>query len=213
MLRATRPPAPSGDMAPPVQPGVAFTGRGLVLRTVPVGEVWRRMFETRFPDPLGWGPGRSRFSDPKGTAFGLVYLGSSAKVAFVETVLRDRADGRGADCVVAIAELNVRSLASVRVVEALRLVDLTGDGPLRMGVPSDVVGASDQSLARVWSAAFHAHGDQPDGILYPSRLNEERCIALYDRAVGKLKATAAPRLLDCQSELASILDDLEIAIV
>lgn len=170
------------------------------------------MFETRFPDPLGCGPGRSRFSDPTGSAFGLVYLGSSAKVAFVETVLRDRADGRGADCVVALAEIESRTLASVRVTEPLKLVDLTGDGPLRMGVPSDVVGASDHSLAQVWSAAFHVHEDQPDGVFYPSRLNEERCIALYDRAVGKLEATAAPRLLDCRAELASILDDLEVAI-
>lgn len=199
-------------MAAPVRPGVALARRHLVLKTVPAGEVWRRMFNTRFLDPLGWGRGRSRFSDPSGSAFGLIYLGSSAKVAFVETVLGDRADGRGAECVVALAELEVRSLASFRITEALRLVDLTGDGPLRMGVPSDVVGASDQSPAQVWSAAFHAHEDQPDGVFYPSRLNEERCVALYDRAIGKLKVEAAPRLMDCRAELASILDDLEIAI-
>ena len=48
---------------------------------------------------------------------------------------------------------------------------------------------------------------------YPSRLNEERCIALYDRALGKLKATATPRLMDCGSELAAILNDLELSIV
>ena len=35
-------------------PGPAFAGRALVLKTVPAGEVWRRMYETRFPDPLGW---------------------------------------------------------------------------------------------------------------------------------------------------------------
>ncbi len=81
-----------------------------------------------------------------------------------------------------------------------------------MGVPSDVVGARDQKQARQWSAAFHSHPDWPDGILYPSRLNEERCVALYDRAVAKLKVIASPRLLDCRAELAAILDDLEIAI-
>lgn len=197
----------------PVLPGAAFAGRSLVLKTVPVGEVWRRMYETRFPNPLGWGPGLSRFSDPTGTAFGLVYLGSSAKVAFVETILRDRADGRGADCVVELAEIETRSLARIEVIEDLRLVDLTGDGPLRMGVPSDVVGASDQSLAQAWSVAFQAHKDQPDGVYYPSRLNEERCIACYDRALGKLQATAMPRLMDCRAELAAILNDLEISVV
>ena len=171
------------------------------------------MYETRFPDPLGWGPGLNRFSDPTGTAFGLVYLASSAKVSFVETILRDRADGRGADCVVELAEIEKRSLASIQINKDLRLIDLTGDGPLRMGVPSDVAGAIDQSLARAWSVAFYAHEDQPDGVYYPSRLNEERCIALYDRALGKLKATTTPRLMDCRAELAAILNELEISVV
>jgi hypothetical protein len=171
------------------------------------------MYETRFPDPLGYGPGLNRFSDPTGKAFGLIYLGSTAKVAFVETILRDRADGRGATCVVSYDEIEKRSLASIVPVGSLVLVDLTGDGPLRMGVPSDVVGARDQSLAQRWSVAFHEHPEQPDGVLYPSRLNEERCIALYARALPKLKVTATPLLVDCRAELATILDDLNIAIV
>ena len=197
-------------MAAPALPGSAFAGRTLVLKDIGAGEIWRRLYESRFPNPLGWGHRTSRFSDPTGRGFGIVYLGSIAKVAFVETILRDRADGRGADCMVAMAEIERRSLASIQTNAALRLVDLTGDGPLRMGVPSDVAGARDQTLAQVWSAAFHAHPEQPDGVYYPSRLNEEGCLALYDRAVGKLRAVAAPRLLDCPLELAAILNDLEI---
>ena len=61
------------------------------MANVPAGSTWRRLYESRYPDPLGYGPGLSRFSDPTGKAFGLVYLGSSAKVAFVETILRDSA--------------------------------------------------------------------------------------------------------------------------
>ena len=200
-------------MATPVLPDPSFATRPLVTAKIPVGSTWRRMYETRFPNPLGYGPGLNRFSDPTGKAFGLIYLGSTAKVAFVETILRDRADGRGATCVVAYDEIAKRSLASIVPVEPLVLVNLTGDGPLRMGVPSDVVGARDQSLAQRWSVAFHDHPEQPDGILYPSRLNEERCIALYARAIPKLKATATPLLVDCRAELAAILDGLDIAIV
>lgn len=170
------------------------------------------MYETRHRNPLGWGPGLNRFSDPTGRAFGVVYLGSSAKVAFVETLLRDAADGRGDDCVLELTEIEARSLASIRLKDPLRLVDLTGDGGLRMGVPSDVVGSSDQTLAQQWSAAFHAHPFQPDGVYFPSRLNEERCIALYDRAIGKLEAVATPRLVECDVELAAILDELDIAL-
>jgi hypothetical protein len=87
-------------VAPAALPGPDFASRKLVLESVPTGSRWRRLYESRHPDPLGYGPGLSRFSDPTGKAFGLVYLGSSAKVAFVETILRDRADGRGVDCVI-----------------------------------------------------------------------------------------------------------------
>lgn len=196
----------------PVMPSPVFAGRPLVLKTIDAGEVWRRMYKTRHGDPLGWKPALNRFSDPTGNAFGVVYLGSSAKVAFVETLLRDAADGRGADCVLELAEIEARSLASVRVNDPLRLVDLTGDSGIRMGVPSDVAGARDQTEARIWSAAFHAHPETPDGVYYPSRLNEERNIALYDRALGRVGATATPRLIDCDIELAAILDDLDIAL-
>jgi|SRR5215217_3643850 len=129
-------------------PGPALAGRALVLKTIPAGEIWRRMYETRFPDPLGWGRGSSRFSDPTGAAFGVVYLASSAKAAFVETILRDAADGRGDDFVIDIAEIQRRSLATLRVKTPLRLVDLTQDARLVMGIPSDVTGAADQTLAR-----------------------------------------------------------------
>jgi hypothetical protein len=154
----------------------------------------------------------NRFSDPTGLAFGVIYLGASAKVAFVETVLRDRADGRGGDFMLDMAEIERRSLASIVFEEPLSLVDLTEDGRLRMGVPSDVVGASDQTFARAWSAAFHAHEDRPDGVFYLSRLNGQPCVALYDRAIAKLRATANPRLIECEVELTEILDDLDISI-
>jgi len=82
-----------------------------------------------------------------------------------------------------------------------------------MGVPSYVAGARDQALAQQWSVAFHSHPDHPDGVFYPSRLNEERCIALYDRAIWTLRAVSTPRLMDCDVELATILNDLGIAMV
>lgn len=199
-------------MATRARPGANLAARPLVLATVPAGQVWRRLYDRRHPDPLGWGASLSRFSDPTGAAFGVVYLAASAKAAFVETVLRDRADGRGADCVIDMAEITGRALAEVRLRAPLRLVDLTGDGPLRMGVPSDVAGARDQTLARTWSAAFHAHPDRPDGVLYPSRLNKERCLAVYDRALGALETASTSPLLDRRAELAATLDDLEIAL-
>ncbi len=82
-----------------------------------------------------------------------------------------------------------------------------------MGVPSDVVGARDQTTAQLWSAAFHAHPEAVDGVYYPSRLNEERNIALYDRALTKLKAGETPRLIECRDPLAAIIGKFDLAII
>lgn len=110
---------------------------------------------------------RLKAGDMVAEVLGLVYLGSSAKVAFVETILRDSADGRGVDCVIDLAEIEKRSIATIEPITDLRLINLTGNGLLKLGVPSDVVGARDQTLAQQWSVAFHDHPDQPDGILFP----------------------------------------------
>jgi hypothetical protein len=69
------------------------------------------------------------------------------------------------------------------------------------------------ALARICSEAFHDHPDAPDGVLYNSHLNRERNVALHDRALGKLKAKAAPRLVERRDELAAILNDFDIGIV
>ena len=92
------------------------------------------------------------------------------------------------------------------------VVDLRGDSPIRMGVPSDVARASRQSLARKWSQAFHEHPSAPDGIIYASRLNGETNIAVYDRAIPKLRISSVRRLIDA-AELPDVLDDLWVAIV
>lgn len=113
-----------------------------------------------------YGTGLSRFNDPTGKAFGLLYLGSSAKLAFVETILRDRADGRSGDCVIEESEIEKRSIATISPTVPLMLVHHTGDGPIKMGVPSDVAGARDQSMAQHWSGravARHREGSSAEG--------------------------------------------------
>jgi hypothetical protein len=120
---------------------------------------WGRIYFTRFRDPLGFGKSPSRFSDPRrrlpANRFGVLYLGSSLKVCFVEAVMRDQGDGRIDDLLLDERDLAVRSYATIEVSAALSLVDLRGDGPLRMGVPSDVARSSRQSLARRWSLALY----------------------------------------------------------
>jgi RES domain len=106
----------------------------------------------------------------------------------------------------------VRQYAEIAVARALTLVDLYDDAAIRMGVPSDVARASQQSLARSWSLAFHEHPEQPDGIIYPSRLNAETNLAIYGRAISKMTVHSVTPLINAKG-LAEVLDDLKVALV
>jgi RES domain len=144
--------------------------------------------------------------------FGVLYLGTSLKVCFVEAVLRDLRNGAVGDYPIAEADLHARRYAVIEIIEPLNLVDLRDDGPVRMGVPTDVVRGSDQSLARRWSVAFHTHPSGPDGVIYPSRLNNEVNLALYDRAIGKMAAVDKRPLL-AATGLGSVLNALKAGLV
>jgi hypothetical protein len=199
-------------------PPKGFESRPLVLSDVAPGGVWRRLYRSRFPDPLGYGFNPSRFSDPElnlasPARFGVVYLGSNVKVCFLEAILRDRGVGRTQAFPIEWAELEEWTCAELRIEHTLRLVDLRGDGLVRMGIPTDVARASSQELGRRWSRAFWSHNAKPDGIIYDSRLNGETNIAVYDRALAKITSKATPRLIDCRSELAKIIIDFDLAIV
>jgi len=207
----TRVPA---DEAPPK----GFESRPLTVTEMPKGSSWRRLYLSRFPDPLGYGYGPSRFSDPvtslaRPARFAVVYFGSGVKVCFLEAILRDRGVSRIKSFPIEWKELENWTCAELRVDETLRLVDLRGDHLVRMGVPTDVARARSQKLGRLWSRAFWSHDAKPDGIIYDSRLNGGTNIAVYDRALAKLSVIATSRLVDCRSELARIIVDFDLAIV
>ena len=92
------------------------------------------------------------------------------------------------------------------------MVDLRDDGPIKMGVPTDVAKGSKQSLARKWAVAFNEHDSQVDGIIYPSRLNGHTNLAVFDRAIGKLKVVGTTKLIRAPG-LADVLNDLNVAII
>ncbi|WP_281024697.1 RES family NAD+ phosphorylase [Rhizobium jaguaris] len=115
---------------------------------------WYRLFQSRYPNPLGYGFGSSRFSDPEVTVsppdrFGVVYFGSSIKVCFAEAILRERAVGSKGSFPIGIAELQEVSCASIEINQPLLLADLRSDGmcacayrlmlpvPLRMNLGSN----------------------------------------------------------------------------
>lgn len=200
---------------PVATPPPAFASGRLVTTRIEAGTRLRRIFGRAFPDPLGFAKTPSRFSDPREVSdaarYGVLYLGEDVKVCFLEAVLRDRRDGVVGGVVLGEQELVTRSIATVEVLSPLTLVDLRGDGPVRMGVPSDVVRGSDQRPARDWALAFHEHPSRPDGIAYPSRLNAQGNVAVFDRAVPALAVASVSPLLD-DPEIADVLDLFEVAL-
>jgi hypothetical protein len=127
-------------------------------------------------------------------------------------MLRDQRNGQVEDYPIAETELRAWLFADIEVLEPLSVVDLRGDGALRMGVPSDVIGSSRQELARTWSVAFYDHPAQPDGIIYPSRLNRETNLAVYDRAIAKLRPVGSGPLIEAGG-FTAVLNDLNVAVI
>lgn len=201
---------------PAILPTPAFADIALNLASIVTGKEYGRIHRLAYPDPLSFGKNPTRFSDPRtripANRFGVLYLGSSLKVCFLETILRDERDGVVGEVEVEESELDDRLYAEVGVREPLRLLDLTGDGPVRMGIPSDVVRGSRQSLARKWSVAFHDHPAAVDGIIYPSRLNNETNLAIYGRSVPKLDPIRKHGLKRAPG-MADVLDDFFVALI
>jgi hypothetical protein len=60
--------------------------------------------------------------------------------------------------------------------------------------------------------AFHQHPSAPNGIVYPSRLNGQTNLAVYDRATPKLRVANAGPLI-AAPDLPTVLDELMVALV
>ncbi len=198
-----------------LNPTPAFAHTTLHIATVEPGETFGHICPARYPNPFGYGKTRSRFSDPRRRVpknrFGILYLGQTLKVCFLEAVLRDRRNGIIGDYLIAENELRTRRYVLIEPAAPLDLVDLRGDGCVRMGVPSDVPRGANQALAQRWSLAFYQHPSEPDGIIYPSRLNEDTNLAIYDRAIIKLREIRNTALINAPG-FAEVLDDLRVAI-
>jgi hypothetical protein len=199
-----------------LKPAPAFAISKLEIEKIGLGRRFGRLYLKRYPDSLGYGKTPSRFSDPRrriaDNRFGVLYLGESLKVCFLEAVLRDLRNGAIGDLPLSEIELHIRNYVDVEIARELKLVDLRGDAAIRMGVPSDVARASRQSLGRAWSVAFHEHPSKPDGIIYQSRLNDETNLAIYDRAIPKLAVRRVTPLINAEG-LAAVLNDLKVALV
>jgi hypothetical protein len=169
----------------------------------------------RFPDPLGFGFTPSRFSNPRKNPmkrFGVYYLGGSFETAFLETIVRDRRNGNPGMLVLSAADLDDYVHVPVTMTRPVNVIDLRGGQAVALGLPTNTIRASPHRPGQSASLAAYLRADSPDGLWYPSRLNGEENLAIYDRAIGALAAGPRRKLSAC-GELASILDEYRVAFI
>jgi hypothetical protein len=123
-----------------------------------------------------------RFDAPDGR-FGVCYLALSLETAIAETLLRNpeiRTLPR--------SQIDRRTLTEIEAAGELRLVDLVSMATLqRLGIDLRTVHGP-YDACRALAARLHDDPSGPDGLIWPSRFGADgRCIAVFDRAAGKLR--------------------------
>ncbi len=159
-------------------------------------------------NPLGVGPGHSRFSSPN-DAFRLLYIAADIATAIAETIVRDRFEGR-ARRVLERSELDTRVMTMIGAKDPLALLDLRGAGLLRLGVSTDAARAKAHGDGQSLSQTLH-ETTTLDGVIYASRLTSRTCVAIYDRAIVKLSASEAADLVR-HPDLMKALEALNVSI-
>lgn len=105
-------------------------------------------------------------------------------------------------------DLNVRSLASLDVRRAIRLVEMNDQHMRSLGADASVVQGS-YEVTWAWSAALHALRERPDGIRYRARHDDSGfSVALFGRARHRVHLLDSVPLNDSSlaAELAGWLD-------
>lgn len=158
--------------------------------------------------PLGLSSGPSRFSSPSG-AFRVLYAAEDFKTALAEAVIRDRFVGRTRRYI-GEKTLEARTVTLVEAVRPLQLLDIRGQTAYDLGIDTDTAQARDHAPGQAFSEALHAQ-TLLDGILYDSRLTKTACVAVYERAVTGLSASAPVNIV-LHAELAPELERLNVIV-
>lgn len=152
-----------------------------------------RILRTRYAHlPKGLSSGPSRFSSPSG-AFRVFYAARDFATALAEAVVRDRFVDRQRRTI-GQSTLAGRSVTLIGTTAPLKILDVRGSAAYTLGVDTDAVRGRTHDPGQAFSEWLHAETDF-DGILYDSRLTGRACIAVYERALGKIDASPAQPLL------------------
>jgi hypothetical protein len=158
---------------------------------------------SRMPLQLHSSP--SRFCDGK-SGFAVMYAALSFETCIVETLVRDRFTHR-LKRELPLATVLARGYAriSTQPDRELNLLDLRDSGCVDIGAPTDAVRARHFAAGQALGKALYEEHKDVDGFIYASRLTGDDCVAVFDRAVEKLRVVDACELKD-QRELPGVLD-------
>ncbi len=157
-----------------------------VLRPISLASAHRIVLKPQLSAPLAVRASKSRFCD--GRSYAVLYGAHDFATAFAEVVVRDRLVQRDRRTV-PFGDIAARGWAEFTLDgdEPLNMVDLRESGCLVLGAPTDAARARNQSAGRVLSRMLYEQHSHINGICYQSRLTGGDCIAIFDRAVHRLK--------------------------
>ena len=155
--------------------------------------------------PLQLHPAPSRFCDGK-TGFAVMYVAMSFETCILETLLRDRFTHRlKRELPVAAILARAHATLSTEASQELNLLDLRDTGCVDIGAPTDSVRARHFAAGQALGRAVHEEHPDVDGFIYSSRLTGDDCIAVFDRALRKMRVVDACELKD-HPELPKVLE-------
>ena len=165
---------------------------------------------SRMPLQLQSSP--SRFCDGK-SGLAVMYASLSFETCIVETLVRDRFTHR-LKRELPLAAILARGYARIssQPDRELNLLDLRDTGCVDIGAPTDAVRARHFAAGQALGKALCEEHKDVDGFIYASRLTGDDCIAVFDRAVGKLRVDDACELKDTE-ELPAVLERNKVVLV
>jgi hypothetical protein len=165
---------------------------------------------TRMPLQLHSAP--SRFCDGK-SGFAVMYAALSFETCILETLVRDRFTHRvKRELPLAAILSRAHATLATQPDHELNLLDLRDTGCVDIGAPTDAVRARHFAAGQALGKAVHEEHADIDGFIYSSRLTGDDCIAVFDRALGKLSVVDACELKD-HAELPAVLERNQVTLV
>ena len=144
----------------------------LRLLRIAAGSQWIRIHRCHHPSALHWGRG-------------VLYVAVDLETAFAETFGHQVMASHLPAAVKFLSrqELEERCISMLTARRDLQVLDLRGAALARLNLDAQLLSTCEQlPVCQAWSRWWHEAAEQPDGLLYPSRLLPRGTnLALYER--------------------------------